>query len=122
MKVLFPGKFNPIHVGHILQIAKLIKSHDVTVAIKCDIEGIMPYSEVNHILDVIFNGKINTYSYIGSYTKGFPKKVKDMFDMVASANIEILKSAVRQDIKVMQLTRIKGYRASKMKEMYENEM
>ena len=121
-KVLFPGKFNPIHVGHILQIAKLLKSYDVTVAIRCDIRGIMPYSEVNRILNVVFDGKVNTYSYIGSYTKGFPKKIQAKFDIIASANTEIIKSAFTQGINVISLVRIKGYRSTKMKGMYKSEM
>ena len=121
-KVLFPGKFNPIHVGHILQIAKLLKSYDVTVDVYCNAKKIMKYEEVKRILSIVFDGKINMYSHNKSYTKGFPKEIQAKFDMVASANTEIIKSAFTQGINVIQLNRIKGYRASKMKGMYKNEM
>jgi len=122
MKVLFPGKFNPIHVGHILQIAKLVKNYDITVGVQCNrtFKRVITYEEVKFILDTIFDKKVIVYKYNKSYISGFPKKIKDNFDMVASGNIKIILSAYRQDIKVIQLNRIKGYRASKMKRMYEN--
>ena len=96
MKILFPGKFDPLHTGHIMQIARLIKKHDVTVAIRWDkgTERTMNIWGLDYILYTIFDKKIDRYVYSGSYTKGFPKAIEEKYDAIASANKEILDSAV----------------------------
>lgn len=124
-KVLFPCKCDPIHTGHLMQIKWLLnKGYDVTVDIlwtgKED-RAMSPW-EIRYIIYIIFDNKVKIKSHDISYSKGFPDEIKKNYDYVATANDKLITTLIDKFIPIIKLKRYPGYRASKMKEMYKDEI
>lgn len=119
MKIIFPATLDPIHVGHLMHLANLIKKHDVTVALQKYNKRAMSIGEVKHILHVMFNDRVKVFLYTESYAYGYPKELTEKYDAVATGNKLLIASAKKQQFKVIELQRWPGYRASSMRKMYE---
>lgn len=118
MKVLFPCKCDPIHTGHIIQIKKLVDAgYDVTVDVLLYKDRVMSLFEVRCILHKLFKDKVKVAMHVESYAYGFPPEMTRVYDMLVSGNTNILEAWTKRKI---MLYEIKGYRATRMRNMYKD--
>ncbi|MFO8022912.1 MAG: hypothetical protein R6U65_10630 [Perlabentimonas sp.] len=121
--VLFPVKCDPVHIGHVMQIKELLlNGYDVTVDLLNSENRVQSIIDVHEILKIIFDNQVTFRIHSISYAKVVPKYLMN-YDYLATGNRDII-SAINlsgASIQVIPLQRIKGYRASKMREMYEEE-
>ena len=120
IKVLFPCKCDPIHVGHLIQIKKLLKrGYDVTVDI-LDKDRVQSIDAVRYILRTMFDDKVQVKTHSISYQKRLPESI-EFYDYVVTGNSKIIRVLIDNVISFILIKRYPGYRASKMKEMYKND-
>jgi phosphopantetheine adenylyltransferase len=122
-KALFPCKCDPIHTGHLVQIKTLLnKGYDVTVDILTDEnrKRVMSLWEVRYILRLFFNSRVHIRTHRISYSQHFPLELLKEYNVLVTGNT-LLFDAVIGKIQVEFMPRYPGYRASKMRKMYEEE-
>jgi len=92
--VLFPGKFQPPHLGHILTIIKLYhKYNKIIIAITDDKPKVMPQSKRKKIFDDIFKDFIAIETVIIKGTVEGCNSLKNLpeFDICISGNKNVIK-------------------------------
>ena len=117
--VVFPCKCDPIHVGHIMQIGKLLNDHGGVIVDVFDYpDRTMSIDQVGDILKFIFPANVTVKSYKKPYTEELPEDKKRTY---ATANDEVAKVLTKNKIKVIKLKRIPGYHSKNMKDMYKKD-
>jgi len=108
MKVYFPGKFQPPHIGHIITISKIIKQYkNVIIGITCDDPRIVDPNEVKEIFQEIFwNAHIEYHVLEGTLTKGEGKLPN--FDLLLSGNRAVLDWGLKNGYAVKEVSRSEG--------------
>ena len=111
MNILFIGKFQPPHLGHVLTVYKLLKKYKkITIGIT---EGKPQYfkrKKIKNIFDTIFYHKKNIKVILldGRVDKK-TIKIKDNFKLIISGNKNILKILNEFNFKTKYQPRTKGY-------------
>jgi len=92
--VLFPGKFQPPHLGHIITIMKLRKDYNkIIIGITEDKPEVMPQSKRKKIFDDVFKGFIDVETVIIKGTIEGCSSLKNLpeFDVCISGNKNVIK-------------------------------
>ena len=111
MSILFIGKFQPPHLGHVLTINKLVKKYKrITIGIT---EGSPKYFErkkIKHIFNSVFSGKknINIVLLSGAVDKK-TIEIKKKYKFIISGNKKILEILKKLNFKTKYQPRTKGY-------------
>jgi len=121
MNVLFVCKCDPLHVGHIFQIRKLLNmGFDVCVDVLVGYDRVMYIEDLKKFLFYFFDdfgSRFKVVTHNVSYVNGFPVDVVNGFDLLASGNNLILDVWVGDYIFLKEVV---GYRSSLMRDMYED--
>ena len=120
LKVFFPGKFQPLHVGHLVTIAKLLRRYDVVVGITEDIPQVMSRKSVRSTLKLIFGDRINVVLVSGVLTEKKSIKGLPVFDILVSGNNMVLNWGSLMGFCVLKIPRAKGlgYSGHKIRRLY----
>jgi len=111
MSILFIGKFQPPHLGHVLTINKLVKKYKrITIGIT---EGSPKYFErkkIKYIFNSVFSGKKNIDIVLlsGAVDKK-TIKIKKKYKLIISGNKKILGILKKLNFKTKYQPRTKGY-------------
>jgi len=92
--ILFPGKFQPPHLGHILTILKLYRKYNkITIAITDDKPEVMSQLKRKKIFDDIFKDFIAIETVIVNGTIEGCSSLKNLpeFDICISGNKKVIK-------------------------------
>lgn len=117
--ILFPCRLDPINVGHIVQIAKLLgMGYELTVDIFNYKYRTMPLEEAKHILKLVFGDSIRIATHDYSYTKKIPEYVRTEYRYVVTGNVALIDVFNNENVSHRYLPRYKGYRSSKMRDMF----
>lgn len=136
MIAIFPGRFNPPHLGHIRTLLRLMdesKYNKIIVAVTLyDCEGKKPpavsldevVSMLNSVLKYFPIFKIITYD--GPFSKRTSFDDLPKFDIVVSGNKLVYDNAIKQGLKARFIERTLGYRGEflrdAVREAYLKEM
>jgi len=111
MSILFIGKFQPPHLGHILTIYKLVKKYKkITIGIT---EGTPKYFErkkIKHIFNTVFYGNKNIDIVLlsGAVDKK-TIEINKKYKIIISGNKKILEILKKLNFKTKNQPRTKGY-------------
>jgi len=110
MKVFFPGKFQPPHIGHVLTISKLLnQGHRVIIGISQDKPRVISQEKVKGIFDMIFSSfDTSCFLFEGALTDY--KEINDFpeFDILVSANPKVIDWALKLGLNVRLCPRSEG--------------
>ncbi len=118
--IVYPGKFDPIHTGHIMQIGRLLHEYKgVIVDIYNYPNRTMPIEKVQDIIQFIYPKNVMTTTYNNSHKTHIPHHGTRR--TYATGNPEVRKNLIKHQCSFITLKRYPGYKATYMKEMYKNE-
>lgn len=88
---LFPGKFQPPHIGHIMLAAYCLQKYDsVIICITTDTPQFVPHDEVERIFKIVFYDKEFTFVSIdGTLIDRKDISILPTFDVVVSGNPQV---------------------------------
>ena len=119
--VLFSGRFDPPHLGHIITIARLWKKFDaITIVVLDHPDSEYPISYRKQALEEMvyhLNGKhivTTNQIHFAKITKSEISKFK--FDVYASGNLEVLKHIESLGIPTLYVERSFDYSATEIRE------
>lgn len=111
MKILFIGKFQPPHLGHVLTINLLRKKYShIDIGITAGKPRLLSQNKVSKIFNLVFfNDKnIKVKVLFGAVDEG-TVEIEDKYDYIISGNKSILKKLKAKGHKVKYQERFKGY-------------
>jgi len=119
--ILFPGKFQPPHLGHILTIIKLYhKYNKIIIAITDDKPEVMSQLKRKKIFDDIFKDFIAIETVIVNGTIEGCSSLKNLpeFDICISGNKEVIKKITElgKEAKFIKRSFPKLYSGTKMRQ------
>ena len=115
--VVFPGKFDPIHIGHIMQIGKLLINEGCVVVDIFDYPNrTMSIKDVSNIIKFIFPSNVLIKTHNKTYGISIPKDKDKIYVM---GNNKVANNLSEHGIGIRKIERFPGYRSSKMMEMFE---
>lgn len=118
--ILFPGKFQPPHIGHILTISKLLKHGRVIVGITEGEPRVISREEVQTIFETVFTTRAE-YKFIdGTLTDYTDMDKLPEFDVVATGNDEVIEWGLKLGLSVKKVPRSKGigYSGTELRELH----
>lgn len=118
--ILFPGKFQPPHIGHILTISKLLKHGRVIVGITEGEPRVISREEVQTIFETVFTTRAG-YKFIdGTLTDYTDMDKLPEFDVVATGNDEVIEWGLKLGLSVKKVPRSKGigYSGTELRELH----
>jgi len=111
MIVLFPGKFQPPHLGHIVTILKIYDTYDkIIIGITEDTPSIMDTQEVKEILETVFQHlpKIKVVIIKGVLCTRLSPEGLPAFDAILTGNPLVIQWAKQHNLTSMLIPRSKG--------------
>ena len=111
MKILFIGKFQPPHLGHVLTINLLKKKYShIDIGLTEGKPRIMSQKKISEIFNLVFlkDKNINIKILKGAVDEG-TINIKERYDYIISGNKFILKKLKAKGYKVKYQPRYKGY-------------
>ncbi len=112
MKVaFFPGKFQPVHLGHIISLMKIYEDYDkIIIGITDDNPRILTLEERRNIFHSIFQylGKFDYIFFDVALTSIEDSKLLPKFDVCVSGNPDVIKKMKEFGFKTRYLERSKG--------------
>jgi len=108
IKVLFPGKFQPPHLGHILTITKLLKDYEVIIGITEDKPRVISREDVSTIFESVFTTRASCRLIDGKLTDYKNTDKLPMFDILVSGNDEVIEWGMKLGLAVKKVPRSEG--------------
>ena len=111
MSILFIGKFQPPHLGHVLTIKKLLKKYkNVTIGITQGKPQFFNRKKIKSIFENVFQSdkKVKVILLTGAVDEK-TIKIDKKFRLIVSGNKKILRILNKQKFKTKFQSRSKGY-------------
>jgi len=108
IKVFFPGKFQPPHLGHVITISKLLKDYEVIIGITEDKPRVMTREQVLDIFETIFTTRLTCRLIDGKLTNYKNTDNLPMFDILVSGNDEVIDWGLKMGLPVKKVSRTEG--------------
>ncbi|NQU87008.1 MAG: adenylyltransferase/cytidyltransferase family protein [Mariniphaga sp.] len=125
MKIaFFPGKFQPVHLGHIISIMEIYEDYDkIIIGITEDNPKILSFEERRDIFQVVFK-YLDKFEYF--YFDGILSEINNSillpkYDICVSGNIVVIKKMNELGFSTRYLERSKGlyYSGTELRSIHE---
>ena len=121
----FPGKFQPVHMGHITSLMKIFDDYDkIIIGITSDSPNVLSLDERREIFQSILS-RFDKFEYVFFDTALIDIKEKSIlpkFDVCVSGNEKIIDFMKKLNFKTRLLERSKGvgYSGTEIRSIFEN--